>query len=123
MGPAAIPHLLGDLKRESSDAASEFLESMVPVPVVGSVAEKLADQRRRSGNRRSAGEILVHMREYADRFVPELATIYQDPESSDEVSDRAASVLVALGPAAGGRNSRFPQPGWWSNEHEIRPGG
>jgi HEAT repeat protein len=81
---------------------------MPDVPLLGQLAERLAERRnRREQIPAAAAEFLANMRNHANSFVPELVRIYQDPKRSEEVINRAAEVLTELGPDAGSAMPSF----------------
>jgi len=101
MGERAIPYLLDAVKTETSPAPAQFLEKITGFPLVGRLAEKLAERRyRREQIPDAAAEVLVKLPQHAKRFVPELARAYQDPKQPEDVIGRAAEVLADLGPQA-----------------------
>jgi len=102
VGAPAIPYVLDAIQTETSEAWPErFLEKMSELPLIGRLADKLAEQRSwRAEIPDGAAEVLVSLRKHAKKFVPELVRIYQDPKRSEEVIERAAQVLVNLGPDA-----------------------
>ena len=108
IGEPAIPALLDAVKTEPSPGRSQLLENMSDVPLLGRVAEKLAERRnRREQIPEAAAEFLANMRNHATTFVPQLVRIYQDPKRSEEVINRAAEVLAEFGPDAGSAMPSF----------------
>jgi len=101
IGAPAIPYLLNAIRTEVSTPSSSFLDKMSEWPLVGRLADKLAEQRnRRERIPDAAAEVLVNLRKHVNQFVPVLVRIYQDPKRSEDVIERAAEVLAELGPDA-----------------------
>jgi HEAT repeat protein len=117
IGAPAIPYLLDAVQIETSETASALLEKMSEVPLLGRLAEQVAEERaRREAVPDAAAEVLVGLRRHADRFVPALVGIYQDSKRSEAVIERTAGILIELGP-----DSRSAMPSYLAHLRGANP--